>query len=162
MDTLSHYLWVVALYWQHPKRWIIGLFGALPDLLSFGPHIVESLFAGTLGRPELHTIPDYVFVMYDLTHSLVVFAVVALVLWFAARDWFWLIWGWALHILIDIPTHSAEFFPTPFLWPISDFMIDGISWGVVWFMIMDVTLLVAVYTWLVMRKQRQNIISSRT
>lgn len=153
MDTLSHYLWTVAIYWQHPKRWLVGMFGALPDLMSFGIFFVQRLLTGTMerGAPGIETIPQYVHVMYDITHSLVVFMIVAAVLWFVAREWFWLIWGWALHIIIDIPTHTAAFFPTPFLWPVSDFHLSGISWGVTWFMLMNLVGLIAVYVWLIWR-----------
>jgi hypothetical protein len=36
--------------------------------------------------------------------------------------------GWLLHIAIDIPTHSFRYYATRFLWPVSDFRIDGIAW----------------------------------
>jgi hypothetical protein len=53
--------------------------------------------------------------------------------------------GWALHILIDIPTHSLRFFATPFLWPLSDYRFNGISWGNRWFMLANYTALAIVY-----------------
>jgi hypothetical protein len=37
--------------------------------------------------------------------------------------------AWALHILIDIPTHSRRRWGPQFLWPLSDFAVDGISWA---------------------------------
>jgi hypothetical protein len=40
----------------------------------------------------------------------------------------WILAAWGLHILIDIPTHSLALFPTPFLWPVSDFKVNGIGW----------------------------------
>ena len=36
--------------------------------------------------------------------------------------------AWALHILIDIPTHSRRRWGPQFLWPLSDFVVDGVSW----------------------------------
>lgn len=53
--------------------------------------------------------------------------------------------AWPLHILIDIPTHTAEFFPTPFLWPVSNFHVDGISWGNPFIFYPDLILLVLSY-----------------
>jgi hypothetical protein len=36
--------------------------------------------------------------------------------------------GWLLH-LDRIPTHSLSYYATRFLWPISDFRIGRIAWG---------------------------------
>lgn len=35
--------------------------------------------------------------------------------------------AWILHILMDIPVHTQEYFPTPFLFPLSDFTVNGVS-----------------------------------
>jgi hypothetical protein len=35
--------------------------------------------------------------------------------------------GWALHILIDIPTHQG-IFAVRFLWPLSHYAFSGIRW----------------------------------
>jgi hypothetical protein len=156
MDILAHFLWTFAIYWQHTKRWVAGLIGFIGDLVAFVPHMAYSLFAGTYasGRPELHLIPDWVFLLYSISHSLVVFAVVAAIMWYANRKWFWLLGGWLLHIIIDIPTHTAGFFPTPFLWPLSDFYVSGIGWSTGWFMIANYSALAIIYTYLVMRVPR--------
>jgi hypothetical protein len=37
--------------------------------------------------------------------------------------------AWALHILIDIPTHSRRHWGPQFLWPLSDVVVDGVSWA---------------------------------
>jgi hypothetical protein len=41
----------------------------------------------------------------------------------------WEFSAWGLHVLYDIPFHERRFFPTPFLWPVSSYTFDGISWG---------------------------------
>ena len=41
--------------------------------------------------------------------------------------------GWLLHIVIDVPTHSLRYYVTEFLWPVSDYRIDGIAWWTPWF-----------------------------
>jgi len=154
MDTLAHFLWTFAIYWKHPRRWIAGLIGVLPDLLSFGLLFIIGIVSGvthTNGPPSIESIPGWVFTAYNITHSLVVFTLVAVVLWFLAREWFWLIGGWLLHIIIDIPTHTTRFFPTPIFWPISSFVIDGTSWGVWWFMLLNYSAIIGVYTWLVLK-----------
>ena len=37
--------------------------------------------------------------------------------------------AWPFHIILDFFTHSIEYFPTPILWPISDYKFDGIPWS---------------------------------
>ncbi|MCP4420866.1 MAG: hypothetical protein GY805_30010 [Chloroflexi bacterium] len=37
--------------------------------------------------------------------------------------------AWGLHILVDIPTHSRRQWGPRFLWPFSNFAVDGISWA---------------------------------
>jgi hypothetical protein len=60
--------------------------------------------------------------------------------------------GWLMHIVIDIPTHSFSYYATRFLWPISDFRIDGIAWWTPWFWAATYVALVVVY--FVMWKKR--------
>lgn len=150
MDIFAHFLWVFAIYWQHSKRWIAGLLGFMPDIVTFGPHTIFALINGVdMGRP--HNIEPYVYTMYDISHSLVICALGMILLWYVARAWFWLSFGWPLHIIIDLPTHTAEFFPTPLFWPFSDFYISGISWATGWFMIANYGALFAIYTWLLLK-----------
>ena len=157
MDTLSHYLWTVALYWRHHKRWWVGLAGALPDLLSFGPVFVMHVFSGFHlwnGPPSIESIPSWVPLAYSITHSLIICVVVLglLALW---KPWLpLLLFGWPLHILIDLPTHTTQFYPTPLLWPLSDWRFSGFSWGTGWFMIANLIALVGIYTWLIYGDKR--------
>jgi hypothetical protein len=37
--------------------------------------------------------------------------------------------AWGLHILIDIPSHSRRRWGPQFLWPLSSFAVDGVSWA---------------------------------
>ena len=58
---------------------------------------------------------------------------------------FWPMLGWALHVLIDIPTHP-DFYNTPFLFPLSDFKnTHGVSWAHPVFMAINYGLLIAAY-----------------
>jgi len=37
MDVLAHFFWAFAIFFRRKKeRWLAGLFGVMPDLLSFG------------------------------------------------------------------------------------------------------------------------------
>lgn len=154
MDTLSHYLWAVLLYWyfRKEKKWLIGLSGALPDLMSFGIFILLALITGVSyepGPPPLEVFPSIIFTMYNITHSFLPIGIVAFFLWKFKPKWWHLSWGWFLHIITDIPTHTREFFPTPILWPLSTITFSGFSWGQWWFMLLNYGLLLiaSFYLW---------------
>jgi hypothetical protein len=72
----------------------------------------------------------------------------------------WEMFGWFIHILMDIPTHTGLLYPTLFLWPLSDWYVDGNSWGTKWFMVANYTLLLVVFLLLRIARRRQNSVSS--
>ncbi|OGI75466.1 hypothetical protein A3D36_02675 [Candidatus Nomurabacteria bacterium RIFCSPHIGHO2_02_FULL_36_29] len=158
MDIFSHGLYGGVAVGRASRRDYVTafLFGIGPDFLAFGTFFITSLIStGTLGRPNLETIPSYVFTIYDFTHSLVIYVVFFAFLWFFGKKHFAkLTLAWPLHILVDIPTHDVTFFPTPFLWPISDFYIDGASWGQPLIFIPNVIVLSCLYGYWYVRRKR--------
>jgi len=72
----------------------------------------------------------------------------------------WEMWGWFVHILMDIPTHTGLLYPTLFLWPLSDWYVDGNSWGTRQFMVANYTLLLVAFLLLRIAKRKQNTVSS--
>lgn len=80
--------------------------------------------------------------LYNISHSLIVFAVVFSVVSFAAKKPIGMMLGWLFHILVDIPTHSYAFFPTPLFWPVSTWTFNGFSWASPYFLIPDYALLI--------------------
>lgn len=165
MDTLSHGLWGGIAFGRRNKRffWLSFLVGVMPDLLSFGLYTLGT-WTGFFDHPDWRSgqhpdpsaIPLFVHALYDYTHSLVIFGVVfGLVAWRRRAPW-WPLSAWGLHILVDIPTHSSAFFPTPFLFPLSDYTFDGISWGHPFIFFPNVALLVGLYGWwFFARRQRR-------
>ncbi|MCE5272610.1 hypothetical protein LLH00_15120 [bacterium] len=154
MDTLAHGLWGGMIAGWKRRFGLAFLFGTAPDLLSFGALMALRILQGRFhpGKPSLDTIPPWVHTSYDFTHSLVLVGGLWWLLWLKKRDLAVPFSAWPLHILFDIPTHSREFFPTPFLFPISRFTVDGISWGQRWFMILNYSCLSAFsIVWLVHR-----------
>ena len=132
MDTLSHTLWGKGLFgYRKYGKWAL-LFGALPDLLSFGLYFLARFFMyGSnmeFGKPALDTIPNWVFIMYDISHSCVV-AFVIIIFLQINKDICFPMLAWPFHILLDFFFHSKEYFPTPILWPISNYQFDGIPWS---------------------------------
>lgn len=147
MDILAHGLWTYAVFHRKKYAWLATLFGILPDLATFGILFTINMINGSLqkGRPSLEALPTWIFASYNLTHSFIAFAVVFIAIYVITRKWFWPLAAWGLHILIDVPTHSLAFFPTPFLWPLSNYRFNGLSWGTGWFMLLNYSALIAVF-----------------
>ena len=161
MDIISHGLYGGVAFGRMRRRDYVTafLFGIGPDLLAFAPlFIINLVSGGTIGRPILETIPPHVFTVYGFTHSFVVYAVFLAFIWFLGKKHFAkLTLAWPLHILVDIPTHDTTFFPTLFLWPISDFHINGISWGQQIIFIPNVILLPSLYAyWYIQRRKTRS------
>jgi membrane-bound metal-dependent hydrolase YbcI (DUF457 family) len=131
MDTLSHALWGYGLFGYRKHARLALLFGALPDLCSFGAYLFSRLIDGNFqaGPPSIIGMPSWLFISYDIWHSFVVcIPIIALVAYWR-RDIAFAMLAWPFHIVLDFPFHSLSYFPTPIFWPISDFTIDGIPWS---------------------------------
>jgi hypothetical protein len=136
----------------------------MPDIFSFGIFTATSILGLVSGPdwgsgpPDPSAIPQYVHHLYDVTHSLVVFTVVFGTVWWVRKKPLLELLAWPLHIIVDMPTHSSAFFPTPFLWPVSDFTIDGISWGTPWIFIPNVVLILVLYlVWYIRTRRNKSV-----
>lgn len=180
MDIFAHGLWTHALYetFARAKKkprtkrdiWLPIFFGIAPDLFSFGIFFVQNIFSGGIFAPfiRMHAgpdgmptreldpslIPHYVHVLYSYTHSIVIFGIVFLAVWLVRKrkSFYWPMAAWAFHIGIDIWSHTDKFFPTPVLFPISNWHFSGISWGDPVFMFVNYMALLAVYLVLYIRR----------
>ncbi len=166
MDTLAHGL-ISYLGFGRGKKvkypLLAVLFGILPDLCSWTIYMFYQFFTNgfALGKPHLTTIPNWVFTLYGISHSIFIFATVILIVYLITKHVPIYLWAWGVHILIDIPTHSREFLPTPFLYPISNWHFPGISWGTSWFMITYWTIILGWLAYVLMKKYRFKIGSYR-
>ena len=133
MDTLSHALWGKGLFGYRKYRWFSFLFGAIPDLLSFGMYFVINLLINPLtfklGKPSLDQIPNWVFIMYDFSHSIIIAFIFIIIAYSINKDFCFPMLAWPFHIILDFFTHSVQYFPTPIFWPISNYRFDGIPWS---------------------------------
>lgn len=68
-----------------------------------------------------------------------------MVAWIIIGKFPWALLGWAIHIIIDIPTHKTDFYPTPFLWPLSNKIIEGYAWASRDFMTFNIMALIMAY-----------------
>lgn len=156
MDIVSHGLYGGVAFGRRSRKeyWSAFFFGIAPDLFSFGPYVVLT-WLGVLAHPSWGSgqhppeamIPTFVHTAYHYTHSLVIFALVFGLVTLIRRRPYLPLLAWPLHILVDIPTHSDRFFATPFLWPISDFHINGISWSQPIIFFPNLVLLGGLYVW---------------
>jgi len=143
MDFLAHLLWTSIIF-NKQKKWYLALpFGVLPDLCSWFIYMIYEIFVGgSFGKPLLQQIPTWVITLYGISHSIFVAAVVLAIVYLIFRKIPFYLWAYPIHILIDIPSHSRSFLPTPFLWPVSNWYFPGISWDNHWFMIVNYTLII--------------------
>jgi hypothetical protein len=84
--------------------------------------------------------------------ALVAAAATALLRAWLRRLWLPLL-GWWSHIVIDVFTHSADFYPSPVFYPITYWGFDGIAWNTPGFMALNYAALLVVGVWL-WRKRR--------
>lgn len=180
MDIFSHGLWAGAaakaanvsektqrFTKRHISVWWTALWGVFPDLFAFTIPFVWILWQTATGQASFeafrpphepaqpNSFPVFALAssLYNISHSIIVFSVLFGIVFLIFKRPVWEMTGALIHILSDIPTHSYSFFPTPFLWPISDFKVNGISWGTPWFMFFNVGALIFVYT-LLYRKRK--------
>ncbi|PWB72843.1 hypothetical protein C3F09_06005 [candidate division GN15 bacterium] len=157
MDFVSHALWGgVSFGRKNSVRFMMAAgISIAPDILTEGLFMVLYLLnIGGMpgwenGHPNITDYPMFAQNLYNVTHSLIVFTVTFGLLWGLFRRPVLILGAWGLHVLIDIPTHSLALFPTPFLWPASDFKINGIGWDHPMILITDALLLIVTYAlWL--------------
>jgi hypothetical protein len=171
MDIVAHALWagagtaLAARRFQIEPRTVIATmaFAALPDLLQFLPIFGWVLFGdGSWTALVAHAIalpghepvmpPVIALTSYHLhciAHSAVVATALSAVMWIVTRSLWIPLLGWWSHIVIDVFTHSADFYPAPVFYPISHRAFDGIAWNEPWFMALNYTTLGVVCVWAV-------------
>lgn len=175
MDIFAHGLWAGAAYKAVNKKTekpfnikMAAFWGIFPDLFAFTIPFVwlfGNLIFGSMGfsdipRPDSveptpqDTLPIFrlTSMLYSVSHSAIIFLIVFGIAYLVFRRPIWELGGWLIHILLDIPTHSYQFYPTPFLWPLSGWTFSGFSWGTPWFLILNYSAIILVY-WLLRRKK---------
>jgi hypothetical protein len=152
MDVLAHGLWGGVLFGRRTRWKWRGAFwlGMAPDLLAFGP-----FFLAQLGSAEWTAFPPYVHQSYNVTHSLVVWAIFTGAVWYFRKAFPWLLCAWGFHIVCDIPLHQISFFPTPYLWPFATPFVDGMRWAQPALMIPNYIALIIAYALMIGLRYRR-------
>lgn len=172
MDILSHGLWAGATYKAVNNKtgrkfnvWLGMFWGVFPDLFAFTvpfTWLIWNTLTGVMSPTDLpaptgieppviqQTLWQFQLasILYNYSHSLVVFILVFIFIYLLFRRPVWELGGWLIHIVMDIPTHTYLFYPTPLFWPISSWKFSGFSWGTPWFMILNYSLLLLVFYFL--------------
>ncbi len=170
MDIFAHALWAgVGMTLARRRMPIapstvaltVGL-ATVPDLLHLLPIIgwwvvgdgsfaaVQAYAVAVPGQePQLPPLVNlWSHHLHCATHSAVLAGALTLLLWAALRS-FWIpLLGWWSHIVIDLFTHSADFYPVPVLYPLSDRSFNGLPWNTPWFMLLNYALLGGAIVWL--------------
>jgi len=148
---ISHILLNNLVYQEMPmsQRWLAIAFGVLPDILAFIGVSKMSFLKKILffKRMPKDYFPKFVFVIYNITHSFIIWGVVFAALYLLAPTWIMIAWtGWGLHIFVDIFTHSSKAtLATRIFWPISKFYFDGIVWSNKWFLLVSYAIMALLY-----------------
>jgi len=167
MDIVSHALWAGAgaevlghkVPMDRKARWQIVALAAAPDIVPLLPLIAWAL-AGTAplaliysyivatpaSEPSLPPLlTAFIHHLHCTMHSAIVVAGITIVAWVVNRAFPLVLLGWWSHVLLDIPTHSADYYKVSALYPFADIGFDGVAWTDPGFLAINYSLLALVY-----------------
>jgi hypothetical protein len=176
MDIVAHTLWAgaaVALLRRHrpvaPRTagWTVAL-AALPDVLQIVPVLAWWLAGGGTfaavrafaiavpgQEPALPPLVELIsHTLHCTVHSAVVATAVTLLLWVWRRSLWLPLLGWWSHIVIDVFTHSADYYASPVLYPLTERGFDGLAWNTPGFMVLNYLALALVGLWLLQGERK--------
>lgn len=173
MDIMAHVLWagaatvLVTRRRQVPRRTVVATLAlaGLPDVLQFVPVLAWVLFGdgawSALGALATSMpgheppMPDAVGLashhLHCMGHSAVIAAVMTAALWIARGSLWMPLLGWWSHIVIDVFTHSAAFYPSPALYPLTYRGFDGVAWNEPWLLWLNYGALGVFFAWAIVR-----------
>jgi hypothetical protein len=176
MDTLAHGLWAAIGIAAMQPRFAISraqavaavALAAAPDLLQMAPLLAWAGFGGGhlgdlaaygLARPGQEPgLPSTVALLthhlHCIMHSAVVAAVVTALAWHMRRTMLLPLMGWWSHIVIDVFTHSADYYAVPVLYPFTQRGFDGWAWNTPAALALNYTAIAASLAWLAWRRRR--------
>ena len=127
-DFIYHGLFAGLVFWNDPNFKKAIMYGLAPDLISFGAYGLYEITHDF--KFDLTKIPWWKTPTYNIGHSIIIWLSLYLLLYFFFGINEYPMFAAIISILVDIPLHSyKKGFPTPFLWPLSNYKVDGIQWS---------------------------------
>ena len=180
MDILAHMIWTnygsrpinKKLKEKNKKPVNVGwamFWSTFPDILAFGiPAGIAffvSVFSGNFSifnfLSEHNIFGQFVSwspVLYSIGHSLVIWFLVFGLVWLIRGKFVPVLFGWLFHIVIDIFSHSIQQYPTPFLFPLSNYHFPyGVYWRNPSFIIVNYSLILIVGIYLFIKYKRSKL-----
>jgi hypothetical protein len=132
VDPLTHILLTRRLIGTKLSTTVAG--GIAPDLpfyLLYPAWVAKQRKVRyALATNDWPAAPQWMGTWHHVFHSLPLTFAAALLCHLLSGQWpREILYAWILHILVDIPTHSRRHWGPRFLWPLSDVVVDGVSWG---------------------------------
>lgn len=170
MDLLAHGIWAgIGVAWGRrrcaiPRRTALATvaLAVVPDLLQ-GLPLLALVLQGTLDASALlryataspgqepalsPLVALWTHHLHCIGHSAVIAAAVTLLAWWWLRRLWLPLLGWWSHVVIDVFTHSAAFYPSPVFYPFTYWGFDGLAWNTPWFLALNYAAIVAALVWL--------------
>jgi hypothetical protein len=170
LDIFAHALWVgIGLTVSHRRRslarntaLVTVALATLPDIAHGMPLIVWAIFGdGSFAKlwayafslpgqePVMPTlVASVAHHLHCIFHSAIVAGTITIILWkLVGKFWIPLL-GWWSHIVIDVFTHSADFYGAPIFYPMTQRSFDGIAWNTPWFIALNYSTLALCICWL--------------
>jgi len=177
MDTLAHGLWAaIGIAAMQPRfaatrsQAVVAVALAVaPDLLQWLPLLgwaavggghLNDLTAFGLALPGQEPgLPPLVGLLthhlHCIMHSAVIAAVVTALAWRLRRTMLLPLLGWWSHIVIDVFTHSADYYAVPVLYPFTQRGFDGWAWNTPEALALNYAAIAAALGWLAWRRHRR-------
>lgn len=169
MDIVAHSLWAGLSAVAVSRRWPVSAnqtraavaLAALPDIA----HLIPIILWGLLGDGTWAAFQGYAFAtpgaepwlpagvqtwshtLHCVMHSAIIASAVTAIAWLRWRWALVPLAGWWSHIVIDVFTHSSEYYSSPVPYPITERGFDGIAWPTPWFMALNYAALVLAAVW---------------
>jgi hypothetical protein len=172
MDVLAHALWAGLGVALARRRWATSVprrtaaltvaAAVAPDL----PHLLPIAGWVLVGQGTWASIKDYAYALpgqepalpssveslthhlHCIAHSAVIALVVTVLVWALLRRPWIPLFGWWSHIVIDVFTHSTDYYPSPVLYPLTREGFNGLAWNEPWFMVLNYAALLVGAVWL--------------
>ncbi len=169
MDILAHTLWAglgVTVLRRHrpiPPRTVVATLAlaAAPDVLHLMPILAWWAFGGggwdvvlsyavavpgqEPGLPAMVNLLSHH--LHCIMHSAIVAGGVTLLMWAVRRSLWTPLLGWWSHIVIDVFTHSADYYAVPVLYPFTQRGFDGVAWNTPWVLALNYAAIGATTWW---------------